>query len=111
MDNAFDEMEGSRIQSIVRQDDYWQINTNEFTLNIFNPFMCVCYNTQLVSVNEENKDFYVNQIVTNVIFEDGKSLLLELGSKLKLYVSLTEDDYTTPEALSLHYETGEIIVI
>ena len=104
-------MVGSKILNISSIDDCWQINTDEFLVTIYNPFMVETSNSELMNVNETNINAFIDSIITNVIFQEEKQLILELDNNKKLYILLRDQDYSEPEALCLNYKSGEMIVV
>ena len=104
-------MTDSKILNISSIYDYWQINTNEFVISIYNPFMIEGRNNKLMSIDKEKIDIIIGGIITNVIFQEGKQLMFELDNYKKLYILLKDEDYSRPEALCLNYKSGEIIVV
>ena len=109
MQKTIQDIVGAKIQSFRDVYDYWQIITDKGTINIYNPFKYHTLQGHHFEIKEVKEDL-VNAIVTNVAFMTRKYLQLELNHEKILETSLAEEAYTGPEAISIQYNTGEIIV-
>jgi len=110
MEKTIQDIVGAEIKSVEEVFDYWQIVTDKGTINMYNPykfFIPEGNNSEMMEAKAANLK---NAIVTKVIFEKDQHLKLELNHQKVLVISLAEQDYTGPEAISIHYSTGEIII-
>ncbi len=48
--------------------------------------------------------------IVNIEYKPKAFLKIELDDKTFIEITLSEEDYTGPEAISLNYNTGEVIV-
>jgi hypothetical protein len=95
----------TKIKEVKKTFDYWQLYTDEFTLNIYNPVKL--FTTQEYSTNLED---IINHLIVNIDVKDGEFFILELDNNKRIYVSLKYDDFVGPEAIEIWFKTGEIIV-
>ena len=99
---------GAKILSLDEIYDYWQIVTDKGTINIYNPSKYFISKENYLGINEV--DDIVNAIVKNILYESMNYFKIELNNGRIFETSLLKGDYTGPEAISIHYKTGEIIV-
>jgi hypothetical protein len=111
MGKTIQDMVGAKIQTFKKVFDYWQIVSDKGIINIYNPSKYFALPQEnYFEMKEVKERDLVNAIITNVIFETGKYLKLELNYEKVIETSLIEGDYMGPEAISISYNTGEIIV-
>ena len=110
MEKTVQDMVGAKIQSFEEVCDYWQIVTDKGTINIYNPSKYCTPQGNHLEMKDVKEEDLINAIVTNVTFEPAKYLKFELNHEKILKTSLEEEAYTGPEAVSIHYNTGETIV-
>lgn len=111
MKKIIQDLVGSKTKSFKGVFDYWQLVTDIGIINIYNPFNCFFskgYDTKLKEVNRKD---LLNTVIVNIDFQTKEYFNFILENNIKLEVSLLDDDYTGPEAISIHYNTGELIVI
>lgn len=111
MAKTINDIVGSTIQDFVVIHDYTQIIMNKVIINIYSPLKYYTKNEgQMTLMNVQGKDL-INTTVTTVDFKAEEYFRIELDHKKTLEISLLAEDYNGPEAISIHYKTGEIIAI
>ena len=106
MSKSIFDLVGTTIQKVEKVEDYFQLIMDTEIMNIFNPVTCY-------SSNEINKTDLSNAIkkkVVNIEYEARAFLKIKLEDETFIEISLLEEDYTGPEAISLYYGSGEVIV-
>lgn len=110
MGKTINDIIGAKINSIVEVYDYWQVITNKGTINIYNPSKYITPQGNEFKLKEVEKQDLVSSIVTNVEFDAEKYLKIEMDHMKTIEISLLVEDYCGPEAISVHFSTGEILV-
>lgn len=103
-------MLGSRIEKVEEVYDYWQWVTDKGSINIYNPFEFSSKGNRIRNKEVITKDSF-NEVIINVDFVANLYVTFVFSNDIKLKVSLLDEDYTAPEAISIHFKTGELIVI
>ena len=111
MRNITQKLIGSKIQRFVQVYDYWQLITDKGSINIYNPFKFYYCNGNRIDQTREKMENLLDEVIINVFFETKVYIRFVLNNKVEIYVSLLDDDYTGPEAVSIRFNTGELFVI
>lgn len=96
---------GDKIQSVRINSDYIQLITESAIININNPITIYA----LDGGSEKGFKDIIRKEITNIEYNSKFFILLEL-EKIGFKISLLDEDYTGPEAGSLNYFSGEIII-
>jgi hypothetical protein len=106
MSKSIFDLVGTTIQKVEKIQDYFQLSMDSEIMNIFNPVSCY-------SSNETTKIQVCHAIkkrVINIEYEARVYLKIILEDEVLVEISLLPDDYTGPEAISLYFGSGEVIV-
>ena len=104
------DMRNAKITEVIFIYDYWQIITDKYRVSIYNPLK---YKTR---INEYSNfcDIYISSIINHIIVDVKlieTELVFELDNKCFVAILLSDEDYSEPEAASVCFKTGEIMVI
>jgi hypothetical protein len=102
---------GAKVQNFEEVLDYWQLVTDKGTINIYNPAKFLTSQGNHIEMKEVAQLNFTNIIIKNVYLEIEKIFRLEFSDEKVLETSLEDKDYYGPEAISIHYNSGETIVI
>jgi len=94
MPKTINDLVGAIVLNIIDVHDYIQIVTNEFGINIYNPYNCYIKNKKN-GVNIKRKDL-INTVITSIEFRTEEYFRIEMDNKKILETSLLE----TPTAPS-----------
>ena len=111
MNKSLKDMVGGDITNIISVEGYWQLKTNKFLVTIYNPLKYLTIKNELLDINMTDTEMFINSVITKVVYKERSQLILELENNRKLYILLRDNDYVGPEALSILYNSGEIIVV
>ncbi|WP_010250407.1 hypothetical protein [Acetivibrio cellulolyticus] len=111
MEKTFENGLVSQIISFELIDDYWQLKTDEYVANIYNPLKITDMSGKNLELNHCVMAEIKNCMITSVNYQAGTSIDYVLDVGKKLIVSLKDNDYTGPEALTIYFKTGEIITV
>jgi len=110
MQKVLQDLINEKITGIQKIHDYWILITDECGINIYNTVKfffhndyCELPNLQLNSV--------LDHVIVGVSYKEADYLNIELENKSCINISLKEKDYIGPEAASIHFSTGETLVI
>jgi hypothetical protein len=94
---------GSKIVSITKLHDYWQLRLGDDLITIYNPL-----NLEGFSRDDPSRTS-AGLFLTNV--EESKdAIVLRFSGGATLAIDLRDESYSGPEAVVLTKHTGEIIV-
>jgi hypothetical protein len=110
MGKMINDMIGAKIQRLIDSGDYWQVITDNSTINVFNPAKYYISQGNCFEMNEVHDELLLNAVITDIEFETEKYLRIIINDKARLEISLNSDDYNGPEAISIYYNTGDIVV-
>lgn len=110
MGKIVEDIIGAKVQRFEGIYDYWHIITDKGIINIYNPSKYYTTQEKYLEIKDVKEEDLINAIVTNITFKTTRYLKFELNNKNILKTSLKEEDYTGPEAVSVHYNTGDVIV-
>jgi len=110
MNNPLDYLIGSIIDQIVYVRDYVQIGTDKGRISFYNPLFLL--------VGDEKNEINITQPIPQIMEKtiehiddcDGEYINFILNDKTKIMVSLSEEDYSSPEAICAFLDNGNIIV-
>jgi hypothetical protein len=94
--------------------DFWNISTDKCEIGVYNP---IKYGEtldnlfELRETLETTENSLLNHYVINVVNKDEEYLMIELDNLQKIFISLKDDDFPSPEAAVVHFISGEIMVI
>ena len=94
------------IKKVERVEDYFQLVMDSQVMNIFNPVTCYSSN----KTNKVELSSAIKKKIVYIEYEERSFLKIHLEDQTFIKVSLLEEDYTGPEAISVHYDSGEVIV-
>ena len=97
--SQLDSLVGMRLRSIEHVHDYVQLWFSAATLS--------AYSKTDISPSESALH---KQCVVSVSFEPGIALVLAFSNDARVVVSALPDDYVGPEAFSVHFDSGVIVV-
>jgi hypothetical protein len=109
-EKALCDMINAKITGVSFTHDYFQIVTNKYILSVYNP---IKYKT-ISNVYSDLHDFCLSHIVSRSIIEvipKETEVCFELDNKCFITVSLADEDFRGPEAASVCFTSGEIMVI
>lgn len=90
--------------------DYCQLFTSMGMVNIYNPILCELEG-KVVNIKDVFNDYiFQHQIVTEK-YVSREYYEIYLDDKCKIVVSLLEKDYISPEAVSIHFNDGKIMIL
>lgn len=106
MSKTIYDLVSATIQKAEKVEDYFQLVMDSQVMNIFNPV--ICYSSD--ETNKIELSSAIKKKIVNIEYEARAFLKIQLEDETFIEVSLLEEDYTGPEAISLHYDSGEVIV-
>lgn len=101
---------GTKIKNFIKVYDYNQIITEKGIINIYNPLEYYIINRNQFVLSNIHELNLINTTITNIKFKTKKHLIFEINYKIILKVSLASEDYISPEAISIHFNTGEVLI-
>ncbi|MHB9010441.1 MAG: hypothetical protein ACYC3E_00410 [Carboxydocellales bacterium] len=111
MSSTIKDLVNAKISSVEKVYDYWQVCTDKGMINIYNPVKFVRAKNESIDLEESCIQELVNHSIVNLTFKTLEHIRFELDNEKVLTVSLAEDDYTGPEAVSVHFISGEVMVL
>ena len=110
MSKKVNDLVGAAITSFIEIHDYKQMVTDGGIINFYNPMSCCSLQGDTIDFMKIPESLS-NPVITKIVVKKNEYLRLEINSEVIIDVSLKDDDYTCPEAASIYFETGEIMVI
>ncbi len=103
--NIFDII-GATISQIKLIEDYYQIYMSKGIFNIYNPFEIYKNN----SIVDKNIIYQLsNSKIIDLIYVDEQFIKIILANEYEIKISIVSEDYRAPEAITIFFNTGEII--
>lgn len=111
MSNVIKGLINAKILGIEKVYDYWQVCTDKGMINIYNPVKFVSQQNESRDLDETCIEELVKHNIINLVFKTLECIRFEVDDKKVIIVSLAEIDYIGPEAVSIHFNSGEVVVL
>ena len=98
----------SQIVNMREVHDYFQIQTNNCIISIYNPAY-VLSNLSICRLADFPKEKIEGCTIVSAHVEEFDRITVELDNGRSIVVSLKEKDYRTPEAICASFFSGEIM--
>ena len=110
MVKSINDMIGAVIFDFVEIHDYKQIVTDKGIINLYNPVRCYLQHGDSMSFMKALK-ISSNHVITRIVLETNEHLIFEICDKIIVDLSLNTDECLGSEAASIHFDTGETMVV
>ena len=111
MPKSLHDLINGRITGIQRTHDYWSITTDECGINIYNPVKCCLRFNEYRELQHMLIDDIIGHVIVDVDYEESHHLNFKLDNNCIIMISLVSEEYIGPEAASMHFSSGETLVV
>jgi hypothetical protein len=111
MAKTINDLINAKIIGIQHIYDYWQIITDISGINAYNPVKYCTHSDGCIELGSLQLDNILDHTIVAVEYKELQYLHLKLDNRNSIAISLKDADYSGPEALSIHFSTGEIMVV
>ena len=108
---TLEKLQNTTIISIDAILDYWQITTEVAVISIYTSVECARHSTLGATFELTDLSETIGRTITAVKYSPDDAFVLETDNSLLMRVPLSESACVTPEAVCIHYMTGEIVVM
>lgn len=109
MINQLNLLVNSTVVKIIKIHDYWQMVLDIGVINCYNPIKH-CSKKTSYPYDSKYSNLYVGKKIKKVVCKDSEYLSLIFENQNRIVISLVEEDWEGPEAVSVNLNSGKIIV-
>ncbi len=103
------QLEKKYLNKIEKVEDYYQIYIETAVINVYNPMEIYDLNENVILKKEWHK---INKRrILKIYYNESSFMKIELDNQNIIFISLLDDDYSSPEAIEVNFNSGKIIVI
>lgn len=103
------QLKNKYINKIEKVEDYYQIYIETSIINVYNPMEIYDFNENEILKRDWHK---INgKRISKIYFKESSFMKIELENRNIIFVSLLDNDYSSPEALVFHFNSGKTIVV
>ncbi len=103
------QLEKKYLNKIEKVEDYYQIYIETAIINVYNPMKIYDFNESVILKKEWHK--ITERRISKIYYEESSFMEIELDNKNIIFISLLDDDYSSPEAIVFNFNSGKIIVV
>lgn len=109
--SEIDELIGNRITRVTNIEDYWQIETDSFVINILNLFKIYDPYKNIFLGAEYSLENMINKKITNIIYLEEKYFIIEFDRRMMVYIFIQDQYYEGPEAINVFAKKSDFMLV